>query len=237
MTQNTSSAVMQQRTEPDDSLDDFPTPAWATRAVIETILGPAQGLLGLRDLRRLRVAEPCANRGYMARPLAEYFASVRASDVHDYGLPDCEIHDYLFPGRLSAAEWTFMNPPFKLALEFIERSFETPEWRGTAAIVRTSFLEGNDRYHRLFKINPPTIVAQHAERVIMTRGIVRDPSKLYWDEVAQKHRRPSTATSYCWLIWMRDRLRQPMTWIPPCRLKMERPGDYDLIGGQDEDSV
>lgn len=35
MSQNCSSAVMQQRSEPRDSLDDFPTPPWATRALCE----------------------------------------------------------------------------------------------------------------------------------------------------------------------------------------------------------
>ncbi len=35
--QNRSSAVMQQRSEPHDSLDDFPTPPWATRALCEYI--------------------------------------------------------------------------------------------------------------------------------------------------------------------------------------------------------
>lgn len=30
--QNRSSAVMQQRAEPHNSLDDFPTPPWATKA-------------------------------------------------------------------------------------------------------------------------------------------------------------------------------------------------------------
>jgi hypothetical protein len=35
VSQNRSSAVMQQRSEPHDSLDDFPTPPWATRALCE----------------------------------------------------------------------------------------------------------------------------------------------------------------------------------------------------------
>lgn len=37
----------------------------------------------------------------------------------------------------------------------------------------------------------------------------------------------STATSYCWLVWLRHgdgdtRLR----WIAPCRKRLERAGDY-----------
>lgn len=37
--QNTSHAVMAQRIEAKDSLDDFPTPPWATRALIEHVIG------------------------------------------------------------------------------------------------------------------------------------------------------------------------------------------------------
>ena len=37
--QNTSHAVMAQRSEPKDSPDNFPTPPWATRALLENVLG------------------------------------------------------------------------------------------------------------------------------------------------------------------------------------------------------
>ena len=66
MAQNRSSAVMQQRSEPHESLDDFPTPPWATRALCEQLK-----LLGF-DLPRQSVWEPACNRGYMARVLGEY---------------------------------------------------------------------------------------------------------------------------------------------------------------------
>ena len=228
MTQNTSSAVMQKRTEAHDSLDDFPTPCWSTRAVMEYVV-LRYGRFGLTKLQTVR--EPCANRGYMVRPLQEYFKHIVASDIFAYDCGDdfeFEIEDYLFPGKMKHAEWTFMNPPFVLAEQFIMRSFETPGWVGTAAIVRTSFLEGSSRYNKLFSVRPPSIVAQHVERVIMTKGIVRDPSKQYWDEVAQKMRRPSTATSYCWLVWLDNASWNgtKMIWIPPCRRQLERPGDY-----------
>ena len=36
--QNKSHAVMAQRSEAKDSLDDFPTPPWATRALLEHVL-------------------------------------------------------------------------------------------------------------------------------------------------------------------------------------------------------
>lgn len=80
--QNTSSAVMQQRREGRDSLEDFPTPPWATRALCEWL--DAQGFINNAVVDTCR--EPAANRGHMVQPLREYFASVEASDVHDYGL-------------------------------------------------------------------------------------------------------------------------------------------------------
>lgn len=216
--QNTSSAVMQQRIEAHDSLDDFPTPPWATRALIRHVLGG--------DVSRFQVcAEPCANRGYMVRPLAEAFGKVIASDIFDYGV-GYPVRDYLFPGPLPPADWTIFNPPFRLGPDFILRSFATPGWQGTAALVRSSFIEGQDRYEGLYLPTPPTFFAPFVERVPIFRGIVRDPNKEYWDEVSGQMRRPSTATSYCWLVWVKGIPPQPVRWIPPCRTLLERPGDY-----------
>jgi hypothetical protein len=227
LSQNTSSAVMQQRVEPHDSLDDFPTPPWATRALMEYVIKPQIGLVASSQLSRMTVREPCCNRGYMARPLAEYFGRVIATDIFDYGY---EAHqttqDYLWPDALVPAEFTITNPPFRLAEQIIARSFDTPIWRGTAVIVRNAFLEGVERYQELFSKTPPTTYAQFSERVIMTKGIVRDPAKEYWDEKTRSMKRPSTATSYCWLVWLKDVPRQPVVWIPPCRKALERSGDY-----------
>lgn len=78
MSQNRSSAVMAQRVEPHDSLDDFPTPPWAVRAMLEQVFGDY-------GAEHLTCWEPAANRGYMVRPLQERFRAVFGSDVHDYG--------------------------------------------------------------------------------------------------------------------------------------------------------
>lgn len=71
---------MQQRSEPHHSLDDFPTPPWATRAMLEHM----QRHFGW-SWEGQSVREPAANRGHMVKPLAERFARVEASDIHDYG--------------------------------------------------------------------------------------------------------------------------------------------------------
>lgn len=217
MSQNTSSAVMQQRAEPHDSLDDFPTQPWATRALMEHVLFPHMGPMARKDLRSLTVWEPAANRGHMAVPLGEYFGRVVRSDIHDYdaGYDQC---DFLIPGTepasiaVAGADWIITNPPFRLAEQFIERARQIKGWRGTAMIVRTAFLKGVGRYERLFSINPPTIVAQFTERVPMVKGRLTATG--------------STATAYCWLVWMVNTSSKPMIWIPPCRKRLERPSDY-----------
>lgn len=229
MSQNRSNAVMQSRIEPHDSLDDFPTPSWGTRAAVEKIIRPNLLPLGT-------VWEPTCNRGYMTKPLRETFSRVYATDIFDYGLGNMDKQeDFLFPGATCPfdPDWLFFNPPFKAAEEFIARAL-TFARVGVAALVRTSFLEGQGRYERLYRVRPPTLIYQFTERIILTKGIVRDPDVAYWDpeaidkDIGKKGvwKKPSTATSYAWLLWVHGMERRPFDWIPPCRKALERPGDY-----------
>lgn len=206
MSQNTSTAVMQRRVEAHDSLDDFPTPPWATRALCEFIL--SQGY----DLEGRICREPAANRGHMVQPLQEYFGEVWASDVHDYGA-GFETADYLFPTELERVDWTITNPPFRLAEQFIERAAQTSD-TGFAVIVRAAFLEGQGRYERLFSKNPPSFVLQFTERVVMHKGRLAPEG--------------STATAYAWLVWIDGESPTQLRWIAPCRKRLEQASDYPV---------
>lgn len=210
MGQNRSTAVMQRRVEPHDSLDDFPTPPWATRALCEWLAGQGEAL-GMYSCR-----EPAANRGYMVRPLAEAFGTVWASDVQDYGA-GYPVLDYLFgpAGQIEKTSWTITNPPFRLAEAFIRRAHECST-RGVAMIVRSAFLESVGRYERLFRDHPPSDVLQFVERVPMVKGRY-DP-------------KATTATSYVWLVWRkpasaRGERSTRLHWIAPCRARLERLSD------------
>lgn len=217
MTPNRSSAVMQQRREPHDSLDDFPTPPWATRALCEWLIRQGE------DLRAFTCREPAANRGHMVRPLAEYFAQVEASDVHDYGA-GFPVRDYLF-GPVDRVHYTITNPPFQLAEQFIARASESSEF-GFAMLVRTAFLESTGRHARLFTVNPPSHVLQFTERVVMHKGRLAPEG--------------STATSYCWLVWLdggADGSDCRLEWIAPCRKRLERAGDYPASAPQPASSA
>lgn len=209
MVQNKSHAVMAQRSEAKDSLDDFPTPPWATRALVEHILTP-------KAVAGLTCWEPACGRGFMAAPLGEYFGCVEASDAHDYGY--APVRDFLKgPIATAAFDWVITNPPFKDAEAFVHRARAIAR-RGVAMLTRTVFIESVGRYERLFTQTPPSVVAQFVERVPMVKGRV-DP-------------KASTATGYCWIVWDHS-MSSPHTrlaWIPPTRKRLERGGDYELPG-------
>jgi hypothetical protein len=204
-------AVMASRSEPPDSLDFFPTPPWATRALLECVVGTMP--------RMCCCWEPAAGEGHMAAVLGEVFAEVWRTDVHDYGGLH-RVGSFVGEGPdvieapIVQPHWIITNPPFNLAVEFAERALIEAQI-GVALLVRTSWLEGGERYRRLFRDRPPAMVAQFSERVPMVKG--------RWDPAA------STATSYCWVVWHVGCVRQTrLMWIPPgCRERLTKPGDVE----------
>lgn len=203
--QNTSHAVMAQRTEPKDSPDDFPTPPWATRALIEHIL---EDKAGLKDMSCL---EPACGAGHMAKVLNEYFGEVRSADAFNYGYGD--IRDFLtFPYETNAVDWVITNPPFRLAEEFVMRALQVAR-SGVAILARTVFLESVGRYKGIFLTTPPSKFAQFVERVPMVKGRLDGKA--------------TTATGYAWLVWEKKIVTEPrLMWVPPCRKRLERANDY-----------
>lgn len=215
MNQNVSHAVMAQRQEARDSLDDFPTPPWATRALCERLGG---------DFARLESStcwEPACNRGHMAKPLMEWFKRVDRSDIHDYGWGGQQrVIDFLLPWSMAphqeaqGVDWVIANPPFRLAEQFALRALDVATV-GVALFVRTAFLESNGRLERLFAPHPPSLILQFAERVVLHKGKLAPNG--------------STATAYCWVIWAKRLHIKEATkfeWIAPCRKRLERPEDY-----------
>lgn len=203
-----STAVMARRVEAPNSLDFFPTPPWATRALVECVL---------RDVAALGTAwEPAAGEGHMAEVLREYFDDVHCSDVHDYG-KGYEIGSFTGVGidvvPSCAVDWVITNPPFNRAAEFVERAM-CEAGIGVAMLLRTSWLEGGQRWTEVFSRRPPSIVAVFSERVPMVKGRF-DPNA-------------SSATSYSWFIWLapygHDATR--LVWVPPGQCnRLTRPDD------------
>src|ERR1019366_3346675 len=113
-------SIMGDRQEPDDSLDFFPTPPWATRALMERVMPVAWGA----NCKNYKAWEPACGEGHIALVLNEYFGDLFASDIHNY----CgnNIRDFLTVGAIpSEFDWIITNPPFgDKAIQFVLRALD-----------------------------------------------------------------------------------------------------------------
>jgi hypothetical protein len=117
---------MAQRTEPKDSPDDFPTPPWATRGLIEHVLEDKKSLANMSCL------EPACGSGHMAKVLKEYFGQVQSADRHRYGYGQ-QRNFLTYPYETNAVDWVITNPPFRLAEEFVLRALRVPKPIGNSS--------------------------------------------------------------------------------------------------------
>ncbi|WP_152599435.1 SAM-dependent DNA methyltransferase [Hoeflea sp. BAL378] len=209
--------VMNDRQHPADSLDYFPTPPWATRALLHEVLPRREDGVSFSELRAL---DPCAGGGHMLLPLSEVFGAVDFSDVHDWGI-DPPIRDFTFEtvetlladGRVQP-DWVFCNPPFNIATAFFDRARAIARM-GVAFFVRSSWLSGQERFELIYRLTPPTFVVHFAERVALIEGA--------WDPHA------SSATDYVWLVWIAGMAPRPPIWLRPgMQAKYTRAVDMEL---------
>jgi hypothetical protein len=208
---NGARSVMGSRVEPDDSLDFFPTPPWSTRALMEIVYPKVCGFPHAGFTSGLSVWEPACGEGHMSEVLKEYFGEVWATDIHQYAA-DVIVHDFIAEQTISIPDWIITNPPFgDNTIPFILRAVELARV-GVAMFLRLQILETIERYEKIFKPHPPTLIAFFAERVNLCKG--------RWDPNG------GTATAYCWLVWMKDRAPMAPFWIPPGqREALTKPDD------------
>ena len=201
-------AIAHNRIEPSDSLDFFPTPPWATRALMEHVLKR----LGRDGHCRSRTAlEPACGEGHMAEVLKEYFLSVMAADIADYGYGTGGV-DFLHPDSWTNSDWIITNPPFGDNIDkFILKALSLAG-TGVAMLVRMQCLETVGRYERIYRDQPPTLISFFAERCPIHKG--------RWEPEGD------TFTAYVWLVWIKGEAPRAPFWIPPgCREALTRPDD------------
>lgn len=215
---NGARSLMASRQEAIDSLDFFPTPPWATRALIEDVL-PQLGI----SLADASVWEPACGEGHISGVLEEYAREITATDIFDYSLEGRSppgwraSEDFLevSPAHFGRFDWIITNPPFEdRAIAFVQHALELTG-AGVAMFFRSQWaVEGVERYEKLFRDHPPTLSAWFVERVNLCKG--------RWDPDG------STATAYCWLIWLKGEAPRAPFYIPPGRRQeRSRPGDVE----------
>ena len=151
--------------------DFYPTPSWATRALVEN-----ESFEG-------EIWEPACGNGVMAKVLAEAGNPVFASDLYDRGFGEADI-DFLKSDRTSDNIVT--NPPYNSAEGFVAASLRLAT-KKFALLLRLAFLEGGNRQRTIFSKNPPSRVWVFSERITF-----------YPAGAVQKG---SGTTAYAWFVW------------------------------------
>jgi hypothetical protein len=157
-----------------DGPDFYPTPAWATRALIEN------------ERFHGDIWECACGDGAMSAVLAETGNQIESSDLYDRGYGEIG-HDFLITKRRHANIIT--NPPFHSAEGFVASGLKAAE-RKFALLLRLAFLEGANRANTIFHRAPPARVWVFSERITFYMKGARIAG--------------SGTTAYAWFVWAKD---------------------------------
>jgi hypothetical protein len=142
-----------------DGPDFFPTPRWATFALIEN------------EKFNGEIWECACGDGTMSRILEETGQPVRSTDLYDRGFGEAGV-DFLM--SQSRADNIVTNPPYNCAEGFVASGVKLAK-RKIALLLRLAFLEGANRAKTIFTDNPPSRVWVFSERITFY------PSDAEWD--------------------------------------------------------
>lgn len=169
-----------------DGPDFFPTPKWATLALMDNEVFQGQ------------IWEPACGDGSMARVLASKGNEVIASDLYDRGFGETGV-DFLNTDRV--ADNIVTNPPYNAAEGFVRVGVRNAR-RKFALLLRLAFLEGANRYRTIFSVNPPARIWVFSERITFYP--------------AGAERKGTGTTAYAWFVWDKDWTGQPeLRWFRP----------------------
>ena len=169
-----------------DGPDFFPTPSWATHALIDN------------EAFEGEIWESACGNGAMSEVLKQTGSPVFSSDLYDrgYGQPG---EDFLKPSRRAANIVT--NPPYNAAEGFVRAGLEAST-RKFAFLLRLAFLEGANRQRTIFSQSPPSRIWVFSERITF-----------YPAGAVQKG---SGTTAYAWFVWdKRSSGATEMKWFKP----------------------
>jgi len=157
-----------------DGPDFFPTPAWATHALIDN-----EAFAG-------DIWESACGNGAMSDVLEQTGRTIISSDLYDRGYGEVGL-DFLAPTRRAANIVT--NPPYNAAEGFVQSGLKSAD-RKFALLLRLAFLEGANRQRTIFTDAPPSRVWVFSERITFyPAGAVQQGSG---------------TTAYAWFVWDKD---------------------------------
>lgn len=147
-------------------------------------------LVGSLELPK-KIWECACGTGCLSKRLVEYGHEVVSSDLIDRGFG--EVKDFLAEDKMpKGCKCILTNPPYKYALEFVEHALKLLPDKGLCVMfLKTTFLEGQKRYERLYKATPPKLVLQFSKRVLCAKN----------GKFAMMRNGGDSAVSYAWFVW------------------------------------
>lgn len=168
-----------------DGPDFFPTPAWATYALIDN------------EAFNGDIWECACGNGAMSEVLEKTGRTVISTDLYDRGYGEDGI-DFLSPDR--RARNIVTNPPYNAAEGFVRSGILAAD-RKFALLLRLAFLEGAGRQRTIFSQVPPSRVWVFSERIT------------FYPEGAE--RKGTGTTAYAWFVWDKDASGSELRWLKP----------------------
>lgn len=168
-----------------DGPDFYPTPAWATHALIDN-----EKFVG-------DIWECACGDGAMSNVLSGATQSVISSDLYDRGYGEIGV-DFIGSGR--RADNIITNPPYNCAEAFVATGAQQAS-RKFALLLRLAFLEGANRANTIFGRIPPARVWVFSERITFyPKGV---------------DIKGSGTTAYAWFVWDKDASGTELKWFKP----------------------
>lgn len=175
-----------------DGPDFYPTPAWATYALIDN------------ETFSENVWECACGDGAMSEVLINAGHDVKSTDLYDRGYGEGS-QDFLLSS--STYDNIITNPPFHSAEGFVKKCTELANNK-FALLLRLAFLESANRANTIFHVNPPSRVWVFSERITFyPKGVKRGGSG---------------TTAYAWYVWDKSHQGPTeLAWLRPGYKKMK----------------
>lgn len=147
------------------------------------------------------VWECACGEGHLAKVLEKAGHEVIAIDLIYRGYGDTEPMDFLQETLDDFEGDIITNPPYKFALEFVQRALDSVQpGRKVAMFLKLQFLEGKAR-KQFFLNNPPKVVYVSSSRLLCAMN--GDFEKIQ-----------SSAVAYAWFVWEKGFSGNPIIkWI------------------------
>lgn len=166
-------------------------------------------LLEKYDIFGHTILEPCVGEGHISNAINEFYKNKReiiGVDLVDRGYPNTIVTDFLNWDTKNKYDAIVTNPPYSLAMEFVEKGMSLLKDDGQMAMfLKIQFLEGQKR-EQLFEKYPPKYIYVFRNRMATwNNGQELDPNT---------NKKWATTMCHAWFVWEKDSGTEPIVrWL------------------------